>query len=447
MGRTATAPPEDPASARRFLAEVLGEALAAADPSSAVRASLALEDDALVAAGERVPLACGGRILVIAFGKASPAMARAAEAALGDRLAGGVVVAPPDLAFSSRRLALVVGGHPVPDEGSVAGAGAALEVARMAGEGDVVLVLVSGGGSSLLCAPAEGVTLDDERELTRRLLASGAPVAALNAVRKHLSRVKGGRLAAACHPARCVALLVSDVVGNDPGTIASGPTVADPTTCADALAVLERYGIDAPTGVRRALAANESPKPGDPSLSRASSHVILSNGTAIDACCRAALSRGVGALVLSGELEGESRAVGRAHAAIARSVAEAGAPLGPPALLVSGGETTVTVRGDGSGGPNQELVLACVRPLANLPAAVLSVDSDGYDGPTDAAGAVADGTSLGRGLELGMDPDAFLARNDSFAFLDRLGDLVRTGRTGTNVNDIRLVCVWRGPER
>jgi hydroxypyruvate reductase len=430
----------DLAPARNLLLDLLGRALKEADPAAAVRASLKLDDDILEAVGEHIPLETDGNVFIIAFGKAAPAMAEAAEEILGDRLAGGVVIAPPGLSLTSDRLEFIVGGHPVPDQGSVQGAKAAIAAAEAASEGDVVLVLVSGGGSALLAAPA-GISLAEMRTLTQALLASGAPISDLNAVRKHLSQVKGGRLAVACHPARTVALLVSDVVGDDMSVIASGPTVPDPTTCADAKVALMRADINASSTVKDVLKVNESPKPGDPCFANVTTRLILGNEGVLKACCRLAQEMGVNSILLSGELEGESRDVGRAHAALAISVLDAGVPVERPALLVSGGETTVTVRGGGNGGPNQEFVLACVRPLDTLPVVALAVDSDGHDGPTDAAGAVVDGTSLNRAQAVGLDPDSFLERNNAYAFFEQIGDLIRMGRTGTNVNDVRLLYI------
>ena len=427
----------DLAPARNLLQDILGRALKEADPAAAVRASLKLDGEVLEAAGERIPLETDGDVFVIAFGKAAPAMAEAAEEILGNRLAGGVVIAPPGLSLTSDRLEFIIGGHPIPDQGSVQGAKVAIAVAEAASEGDIVLVLVSGGGSALLAAPAD-ISLTEMRTLTQALLASGAPISDLNAVRKHLSQVKGGRLAVACHPARTVALLVSDVVGSDMSVIASGPTVPDPTTCADAKAALVRAGVDASSTVNDALEVNESPKPGDPRFTHVTTQLILGNEGVLKACCRLAREMGMNPILLSGELEGESRDVGRAHAALARSVLDAGVPVERPALLVSGGETTVTVRGGGNGGPNQEFALACVRSLDGLPVVALAVDSDGHDGPTDAAGAIVDGTSLQRAQTVGLDPDSFLERNNAYAFFEQIGDLFRMGRTGTNVNDVRL---------
>jgi len=430
----------DLAPARNLILEILGRALKEADPAAAVRASLKLDGDILEAAGERIPLGIDSNVFVIAFGKAAPAMAEAAEEILDDKLAGGVVIAPPGLSLTSDRLDFIIGGHPVPDQGSVQGAKAAIAVAEAAGEGDIVLVLVSGGGSALLTAPA-GISLAEMRTLTQALLASGAPIYDLNAVRKHISLVKGGRLAAACHPARTIALLISDVVGDDMSVIASGPTVPDPTTCADAKAALVRADIDASSTVKDILEVNESPKSGDPRLVHVTTRLILGNEGVLKACCRLAREMGVNPILLSGELEGESRDVGRAHAALARSVLDAGVPVERPALLVSGGETTVTVRGTGTGGPNQEFALACVRFLDGLPVVALAVDSDGHDGPTDAAGAVVDGTSLRRARTAGLDPDSFLEQNDAYAFFEEIDDLLRMGRTGTNVNDVRIIYI------
>lgn len=334
--------------------------------------------------------------------------------------------------------------HPLPDERSVQRGARALAVAREAAADDVLLVLISGGASSLLAGPADGITLADKRATVRQLLAAGAPIGELNAVRKHLSAIKGGLLAAATR-ARVCALLISDVVGDDPAVIASGPTVADPSTFGDALAVLERRGGAAayPAGVSERLrrgaagAVQETPKPGDAAFERATTTVIGGLQNALSAASEAAVALGYRVVIVDAPVVGEARDAARDVAARVEAARREGTPL----CVISGGETTVTVRGRGRGGRNQELALALAPHLRAVggDVAAICAGTDGVDGPTDAAGAYVDATTLTRAASAGLDDERYLGDNDSYAFFDRLGDLIRTGPTGTNVGDIQIV--------
>ena len=384
-------------------------------------------------------------------------MARAAEDVIGPVLSDALAVDVSDripLARTRRLLA----GHPVPDE---AGRRAADEVEALAhslGPDDLLLLLVSGGASALLPAPAEGLTLDDKARTTAALLRAGATIADLNAVRKHLSRLKGGGLVRAAAPARVACLALSDVVGDDPSTIASGLAAPDPTTYETALEVLERKGVRemVPASVRRHLEAGargeraETPKPGDPLFRRVAFTVVGSNRLSVAAAAREARRQGLRPLVLTTRLEGEAGEVARVLAAMLRECVEEGRPAVPPVCLLAGGETTVRVKGAGRGGRNQELVLAAVEPLAGFPVAavIASLATDGIDGNSAAAGGVADDRTLARARELGLaPPSAFLGENDSWSFLGPLGDLIITGPTGTNVMDLTALVAGTGAQR
>ena len=373
-------------------------------------------------------------------------MARAAEQILGPALSEALAVDTSEhipLARTRRLLA----GHPVPDEAGRRAADEVEALARGLGADDLLLLLLSGGASALLPAPAEGLTLDDKARTTSALLRAGASIGELNAVRKHLSRLKGGGLARAAAPARIACLALSDVVGDDPSTIASGPVVPDPTTYDTALDVLDRKGVRemVPAAVRRHLEAGargerpETPKPGDPLFRRVGFDVVGSNRLSVAAAADEARRQGLRPLVLTTRLEGEAREVAKALLAILRECVEAGRPAAPPVCLLAGGETTVTVTGPGRGGRNQELVVAAAEPLAAfpVPAVVASLATDGIDGSSDAAGGVADERTLARAQALGLAPPSiFLAENDSRSFLGPLGDLIVTGPTGTNVMDL-----------
>jgi glycerate 2-kinase len=387
-----------------------------------------------------------GRLVLVAAGKAASAMARAAEDVLGPVLSDALTVDVSDripLARTRRLLA----GHPVPDEAGRRAADEVEALARSLGPDDLLLLLVSGGASALLPAPAEGLTLHDKARTTSALLRAGATITELNAVRKHLSRLKGGGLARATAPARIACLALSDVVGDDPSTIASGLAAPDPTTYQTALEVLERKGIrqTVPASIRRHLEAGargerpETPKPGDPLFRRVAFVVVGSNRLSVAAAAREARRQGLRPLVLTTRLEGEAVEVARALAAMLRECVEAGRPASPPVCLLAGGETTVTVKGGGRGGRNQELVLAAAEPLAAFPVAavIASLATDGIDGNSDAAGGVADDRTLARARELGLaPPSAFLSENDSWSLLGPLGDLIVIGPTGTNVMDL-----------
>ena len=415
--------------ARRLLRTLFDAAVASAQPARVL--------------ARHLPAPPSGRTIVVGAGKASAAMAEALEAHWAGDLEG-VVVTRYGYGAPCRRIAIVEAAHPVPDAAGVAGARRVLAAVADLTPDDLVIGLISGGGSALLPLPAPGVSLDDKQVVNRALLASGATIAEINCVRRHLSRIKGGRLAAACHPARVVTLAISDVPGDDPTDIASGPTVGDPTTLADARDVLRRYGIDAPRSVRRALddEANESVKPGDARIARAEYRMIATPQMALDAAAAAAREAGVTPVILSDRIEGEARDVGKVMAAIAQQVASRGEPVAAPCVLLSGGETTVTVRGEGRGGRNVEFLLALALALHGSPGIhALAADTDGVDGAEEVAGAIVTPDTLARARALGRRPADDLARNDAHAFFQALGDRVVTGPTRTNVNDFRAVLV------
>jgi len=433
---------------RDAAAKVLAAGLRAADPEDLVRAHLALRRGRLAAGGIRVDLS-RGQLVLLAAGKAAGAMARAAEAVLGSRIDAALAVATA-AAPAPRHARLLVAGHPSPDARGAVAAEEALALAGGLGAEDVLLVLLSGGASALLPAPVRGVRLEDKAAVTASLMRAGATIHELNTVRKHLSRLKGGGLARAAAPARVVCLVLSDVVGDDLSTIASGPTVPDPTTYADALGVLRRRGVydAAPSSVRRHLEAGlrgevpETAKPGDPFFARVVTRVIGSNRLAVAAAEREARRQGLRTAVLTTRLEGEAREAARVLAAVLRECAETGRPARPPVCLLAGGETTVTVRGPGRGGRNQELVVAAVEPLSRFRthALVASLATDGIDGASDAAGGVVDQDTARAAQELGLaPPSAFLAASDSTSFLGPVGGLIVTGPTGTNVVDLTVL--------
>jgi len=384
-----------------------------------------------------------GRTIVVGAGKASAAMGRSLEERWPAPLSG-IVVTRYGHAVGCRRIEVVEAGHPVPDAAGVEAARRILASVANLDHDDLVIALMSGGGSALLALPAGDVSLADKQQVGRALLASGATIGEINCVRRHLSAIKGGRLAAACHPARVLTLAISDVPGDDPIDIASGPTVADPTTRDDARDVLRRYGIHAPDSIRRLFAseAAESVKPGDPRLARAEYRLIATPQKALEAAASVARAHGVAPLILSDSLEGEARDVGKVLAAIARQVATRREPLAPPCVLLSGGETTVTVRGAGRGGRNVEFLLALVLALrAHRGVYALAADTDGVDGVEEIAGAIASPDTLARSVAQGRSAARDLERNDAHAFFEALGDSVVTGPTRTNVNDFRAILV------
>jgi glycerate 2-kinase len=388
-----------------------------------------------------------GRTIVIGAGKASAAMAKAFE----DHWRGpieGLVVTRYGYAVPCARIEIVQAAHPVPDAAGRTAAERILRLVSRLTQDDLVVALISGGGSALLALPLPGLTLADKQAVNRALLASGASIREMNCVRRHLSAIKGGRLAAACHPARVLTLAMSDVPGDDPADIASGPTVADPTTCADALAIVKRYGIDLPPAVRQTLASGEgeSAKPGDPRLARASTRLIATPQASLEAAASVARTAGFAPAILGDAIEGEAREVGKVMAGIALSVAARGHPLAPPCALISGGETTVTVRGDGRGGRNVEFLLSLAIALGGRPGIfALAGDTDGVDGQEEVAGAIVAPDTLARAWNAGLRPAESLARNDGHGFFGTLNDAVVTGPTLTNVNDFRAILVTGGP--
>lgn len=385
----------------------------------------------------------GGRTLVIGAGKGAAAMAQVVERHWQGEL-DGLVVTRYGHGAECKRILVVEAAHPVPDE---AGRGAALRMLQMVRnltENDLVLCLISGGGSALLALPAEGITLDQKQAVNRALLKSGATIADMNCVRKHLSAIKGGRLALACAPARVVTLLISDVPGDDPGVIASGPTLPDPTTSAQALAILRRYEIEVQPNVLRHLesGAGETPKPDDVRFARNTHQVIANAQDALEAAAAAARAAGITPYIFSDGIEGEARDVGLVHAAIAKQVASRGQPFGTPCVLLSGGETTVTVRGKGRGGRNAEFLLSLALALDGYPNIhAIACDTDGIDGSEDNAGALYGPDSMQRAAAQGLHPRAMLDNNDGYGFFQALDDLVVSGPTRTNVNDFRAILI------
>ncbi|MEN3363665.1 MAG: glycerate 2-kinase [Burkholderiales bacterium] len=384
-----------------------------------------------------------GRTLVIGAGKGAAAMAKVVE----DHWQGdisGLVVTRYGHGADCKRIEVVEAAHPVPDEAGRRAASRMLQMVQGLSENDLVLCLISGGGSSLLALPAEGITLEQKQAVNKALLKSGAAIGEMNCVRKHLSAIKGGRLALACAPARVATLLISDVPGDDPGIIASGPTLPDATTCADALAILRKYGIEVTENVVRHLetGAGETPKPDDARF-KANTHQVIANAQdALEAAAQTARTAGITPYILSDDLEGEARDVGQVHAAIAKQVARRGQPFTKPCVLISGGETTVTVRGKGRGGRNAEFLLSLAVALDGIEGVhAIAADTDGIDGSEDNSGALYGPDSIARATELGLRPRAMLDNNDGYGFFSALGDLVVTGPTRTNVNDFRAVLI------
>jgi len=424
---------------RKHARTIFQAALSAADPAGAVERHLKSRDFSRFR-----------NIYVVGAGKAGASMAQAAERVLGRRIAAGLLNVKYGHTAKLRRIELNQCGHPVPDENGVAGAERIAQIAAGAEKDDLVICLISGGASALMPAPAEGITLEEKQATTRLLLASGANIHEINSIRKHISRIKGGQLARLAAPARVESLMLSDVIGDNLDVIGSGPTAPDASTFAGALGLLDRYGIRerVPASVRERIeqgasgAIAETPKPDDPVFARVRNTIVGSNRLALAAAAREARAQGYRTLILSSEIQGEAREIARMHAAIASEMARTGHPMKPPACIITGGETTVTLRGDGLGGRAQEFALAAALDIAGLPNVVVFIaGTDGTDGPTDAAGAVADGQTLGR------KPDArrYLDRNDSYHYFEALKDLIITGPTNTNVMDVCIVLV--GPAK
>lgn len=412
-------------------------ALKAADPYEAVMRHVRVENGTLIAGRRRYRLDRYGDIHVVGAGKASARMAQAVERLLGKRISAGLINVKYGHTAPLRDIELNECGHPVPDENGVRGAKRILDIASQAGPNDLIIAIISGGASALLPYPLPPTTLEQTQRITGELLRSGANIYELNAIRKHISGISGGRLAHAAAPAQMLALVLSDVIGDDLDVIGSGPTVPDRSTTADAERILRHYRIPVP-------ALTETPKPGDAVFAAVQNLIVGSNALAVAAAETEARRLGYRTLVLSTFIEGETREVARVHAAIAKEVLATGRPIRSRACVISGGETTVTIHGSGLGGRNQEFVLAAAIDIDGLDqATVFSAGTDGTDGPTDAAGAVADGQTIARARKRGLNAAEYLANNDSYHFFNELGDLVKTGPTGTNVADVRLVLTTR----
>lgn len=439
---------KDLAGMRRDAFGIFQAGVGAVEPAAAVRRYCRIEDNRLLVNRKSYDLSEFDRILVIGTGKAGAPMAGALEEMLAERISDGLVTVKYGHVTKVRRVRLVEAGHPVPDEAGMKGASAMLDLAAGATDRDLVLCLISGGGSALLPLPAHGISIADKQETNRLLLGCGATIHEINSVRKHISRIKGGALARAAYPATLVSLILSDVVGDDLDVIASGPTVPDSSTFQDCMNIFDKYAISdrVPDSVlahvRKGIEgkAPETPGPSDPAFVRTQSVIVGSNLESVLAAEKEAKKLGYHTLVLSSMIEGETREVALVHAGIAKEIARSGRPIARPACVLSGGETTVTLAGKGLGGRNQEFVLAAAIALTGIDAlVVLSAGTDGTDGPTDAAGAIADGRTVERAQTLGLNYADFLSDNDAYHFFERLGDLIKTGPTNTNVMDLRIM--------
>ena len=435
---------------RADAASIFESAVAAVDAQECLKRFVNLDGRILRIGGAAYNLESFERVLVVGTGKASPRMGVALEAELGDRISDGVINTKYGHAEPLNRVRIVECGHPVPDEAGVNGTGEILAALDAADDRTLVICLISGGGSALMPAPSEGISLQEKQDTTRLLLECGANIVELNAVRKHLSRVKGGGLARVAFPATVVSLMLSDVIGDPMDVIASGPTVPDTSTFRNCVEIIHKYEVSnrLPEAVRKRFEAGlageipETPKPGDGVLERCHNVVVGSNGLAVAAAAGRARELGYNSLVLSTRLEGEAREVAHVYSAIGKEILTSGAPVAAPACVIAGGETTVTVRGNGKGGRNQELVLAGAMHLSGWHGTVLfSGGTDGTDGPTDAAGAIADAETVTRAESAGLSAIDSLKNNDAYHFFKPLDDLVMTGPTGTNVADVAFVMV------
>lgn len=435
---------------RQQALEIFKAGLKAVDPIEAIYRHIKVTDEAIFMDDQRFDLEKYERILIVGAGKAVAPMAKALEDLLGKRVAKGVIVVKEGHGLPLKQVKICEGGHPVPDEGGVRGTEEILSIAEEAGEKDLVICLISGGGSALLIAPPVGISLEDKQAATKLLLACGATIHELNTIRKHLSRSKGGRLAQAAYPATVISLILSDVVGDDLDVIGSGPTVPDSSTFQETEQILKRYEIwdqlavsirdHIQKGVRGEI--EDTPKSEAVAFQRCSSVLVGTNLQAMLAAGNEAERLGYRSLILSTKVEGEAREVAKVHAAIAKEIVSSKNPISPPACVLFGGETTVTLQGDGKGGRNQEYALASALALEGQDnVVVLSGGTDGTDGPTDAAGAIADGTTVARARQRGIDPGEYLRRNDSYNFFKQLDDLVITGPTRTNVMDIYMLLI------
>jgi glycerate 2-kinase len=435
---------------RRDAGKIFSSGLQAVEPGAAVKKYCRLIGEQFAIGDRSYDLSRFENIIVIGAGKATAPMARALEEILGDRITGGTINVKYGHVADLNRIGLIEAGHPVPDENGVAGSKEMSTLAKNSGPNDLVLCLMSGGGSALLPLPSQGLSLKDKQEASRVLLACGANIHEINTIRKHMSTIKGGQLARAVYPATLAALILSDVVGDDLDVIASGPTVPDPSTFQKAMEIFEKYDIlgklpaaavkHIEAGISGAL--SETPKTGDPVFERVQNIIIGSNFEAVTAASHEAERLGYHTLVLSSMIEGETKEVALVHGAIAREVEKTGHPVAPPACILSGGETTVMITGTGLGGRCQEFALAAAFDISGHDRIViLCGGTDGTDGPTDAAGAVADGRTIRRAEALGLNAREFLSNNDAYHFFKSLDDLLMTGPTNTNVMDLRILLI------
>jgi glycerate 2-kinase len=430
---------------------VLSAALEAVDPAKAIKRQVSLSDQTLRIGERTYDLGRYRNIYVIGGGKAGGSMVQAIEEILGGRVTAGLVNVKYGYGAETEIIRLNEAGHPIPDAAGMAGTKQMAELARQATEDDLVICLISGGGSALMTLPAEGITLAEMESLTDAFLRCGATINEINAVRKHLSQIKAGNLARLAYPAEIVSLILSDVVGNPLDVIASGPTVPDTSTFADAYGVIEKYGLpeELPKPIVERLQHGkeglipETPKAGDESFTRTYNLIVASNKVAAEAATTKAKELGFHTLLLSTFVEGEAKEVAKVFAAIAKEILHSGRPLPRPACVVAGGETTVTIRGHGLGGRNQEMALSAALEIAGLEdVMIIPLATDGTDGPTDAAGAIADGSTLRRAQEASLSAAQYLANNNSYHFFQQLGDLLITGPTNTNVNDLMFTFVF-----
>ena len=436
-------------SLRQSARQIWEAALQAANPTSCINNALDIQGNVLSVGGRK--LAIEGQVIVIGAGKAASRMAQVVEERLGDRITGGLVVTKYGHGLPLQRIRQVEAGHPLPDAKGVGAVRETRELLRGLKSQDIVLCLISGGGSALWPAPADGITLEQKQEVTSLLLKAGATILELNAVRKHLSALKGGQLAAWAAPAHVISLIMSDVIGDPLDFIASGPTSPDTTSFQEAVSIVQKYGVQVPAAVNERLQAGargqipETPKGGDPVFLNAQNLIIANNRLLVVAASRQAMDLGFKTLILGTELEGEAREIAGFFAAIAREIANAGNPSPAPVCVLAAGETTVTVRGEGLGGRNQEMALAWAISMASRPLTAAccfaSVATDGTDGPTDAAGGLVDPGTCQRAVDLGLAPQQFLRSNDSSNFLKATGDLIVTGPTQTNLMDLQILLV------
>jgi glycerate 2-kinase len=432
---------------RQCAKQIWEAALDAANPATCIDNTLSVRDNVLIVRGKELRIE--GKLIVIGAGKAASRMAQVVEEKLGDRITSGLVVTKYEHGLPLRRIRQIEAGHPIPDAAGVGAVREMLQLLKGATAEDIVLCLISGGGSALWPAPADGITLEQKQEVTALLLRAGATILELNAVRKHLSSIKGGQLAAWCAPARVISLIMSDVIGDPLDFIASGPTAPDTTSFPEALSIIQKYGVAVPVAVMERLQAGaqgripDTPKPGDLLFKNVENLIIANNRLLTEAAAQQAQALGFKTLILGTEIEGEAKDVGGVFAAIAREIGRTGNSIAPPACVLAAGETTVTVRGRGLGGRNQEMALAWAVSMAareaSVPCCFASVATDGTDGPTTAAGGLVDPLTVQRAMSLGLVPSRYLLDNDSSNFLKATGDLIVTGPTQTNLMDLQIL--------